>query len=736
MNRMRPAFSRVVAAAALAAALAVAALGQEPRPVTVGAAALADPEGIELTYAWRFRTGDNAQWADAALDDTGWLTLDPALPPDKLPRDTWRGVGWFRRHLRVEPAVLGVPLAIRFQAAGAGEIYLDGELVGRAGNVIVGAPAKLPPVTHGPWPVAMRTRPDHVLAVRYACAAPPPSRPAGPGIGFTLTLAAVGAPAATQREIAILNPVVGVLVGVALLHLAFFSFYPRLRENLEDARSPIAWAWMAAPLLAVFAVHLAVLGRYGIGWDELYYVACADHLDWGYVDHPPLIAVVTAVTRFLLGDSLPALRFPCLLAGLLSAFVTGLIAREFGAGRFGQFLATTCVALAPASLVIDHLLSMNAFDHLFWALAILIVVRILGRNERHLWPLFGGVVGIGLLNKYSIGFFCLALGLGLLITPARRQLADRRFWLGVGIGGVLFVPHVVWELHQGWPSLEFMHNVMAHKNLPLSPWAFFQVSADQMNVLALPVWALGLGYLLFSRSGRRFRALAWIYPALLVFFQVTHGKPYYLAPAYLVLLAAGAFVFERGTADRSWLRAPSTALIILPVLLRSPMLLPLLKEPQLVAYQNWLGVQTRVDERGAAPTKLPIYFATMHGFEDLVQVVARIYHSLPASERARTAIYASGYGYAGAVDYFGPRYGLPKAISGHNSYWLWGPRDYTGEIVIVVDANRLGLEEVFASVEPAEAVDSPYAQREATVYLCRGLKQPLRTFWPQVRTYQ
>ena len=508
------------------------------------------------------------------------------------------------------------------------------------------------------------------------------------------------------------------------------------QKRLEDTRPPIAWTSMAAPLLAVFVVHLTVLGRYGFGWDELYYVACADHLDWGYVDHPPLIAFVTAVTRFLLGDSLPALRFPCLLAGLLSAFVTGLIARELGAGRFGQFLAAACVALAPASLVIHHLLSMNAFDHLFWALAILIVARILGRDEPRLWPLFGVVVGIGLLNKYSIGFFCMALALGLLMTPARRHLADRRFWLGAGIGGLLFVPHLVWELRHGWPTLEFMHNVTTHKNLPLSPWAFFHISADQMNVFALPVWALGLGYLLFSRSGRRFCALAWIYPALLVIFQVTHAKPYYLAPAYLALFAAGAFVFERETSDWSWLRVPATGLILLPVLVRSPTLLPILKEPQLVVYQAWLGVQPRPDERGAAPTKLPIYFATMHGFEDLVQVVARIYHSLPEAERARTAIYASGYGNAGAVDYFGRGYGLPKAISGHNSYWLWGPRDYTGEIVIVIDANRRDLEQVFATVGPEETVDSPYAQRKIKVFLCRGLKQPLRTFWAQVRMYQ
>jgi hypothetical protein len=507
------------------------------------------------------------------------------------------------------------------------------------------------------------------------------------------------------------------------------------QEDVAIARPPVAWSWLAAPLVAVFAAHLAVLGRYGFGWDELYYVACADHLDWGYVDHPPLVAFVTAATRAVLGDSLPALRLPCVLAGLLAALATGLVARELGAGRFGQLLATACVALAPASLVIDHMLSMNPFDHLFWALAVLIVARILGRDEPRLWPLFGVVVGIGLLNKYSVAFFCAALGLGLVLTPARRHLVDRRFWLGAAIGALLFLPHLLWEVRQGWPSLEFMRNVTAHKNLPLSPWGFLRSSVEQVNLFALPVWALGLWYLLLAPGGRRFRALGWTWPVLLVVFQLNHAKPYYLVPGYLALFAAGALVIERASRDRSWLRATLAGLIVLRVVVYAPTLLPLLPEPQLVAYQRWIGYEPRPDERGAPATRVPVYFATMHGYEELVAVVARMYASLPEDERARTAIYASGYGNAGAVDYFGRRHGLPKAISGHNSYWLWGPRDYTGESVIVIDANRRDLEKAFAWVGPGETVDSPFAQRPVTVFPCRGLKGPLRTLWPQVRTY-
>jgi len=502
------------------------------------------------------------------------------------------------------------------------------------------------------------------------------------------------------------------------------------------ARPPIAWTWLLVPLGGLFLLHLVVLGRYGIGWDELYYVACADHLGWGYVDHPPLIAAIVAASRSVLGDSLPALRFPALVAGLTSALGAGLLARELGAGRFGQLLACLCVALAPSCAANHHMLSMNPFDHLFWALSLLLVARILGRDEPRLWPIFGLVVGLGLLNKYSIGFLCAALGVGLLLTPARRHLLDRRFWLGAAIALVIVLPHLAWQARHDWPTLEFMRNVSTQKNLPLSFLTFSRASVLMMNALTVPVWAAGLGFLLLSARGRPYRALGFVYPVLLVVFQASHGKPYYLTPAYFVLFAAGTAVLEQVAGRRTWPKAALAALVVVPFLVTCPLLVPVLHEEALIRHQAWLGLQPKAEERGHAPTQLPIYFAAMHGFEDRVRAVARAYQSLPEAERARTAIYGAGYGNAAAVDYFGRRYGLPKAIGGHNSYWLWGPRGYTGEVVITIGAAQRDLENDFEEVRLVEVVNSPYAQdRDVAVHLCRRLKQPMAVVWPRVRVY-
>jgi hypothetical protein len=281
-----------------------------------------------------------------------------------------------------------------------------------------------------------------------------------------------------------------------------------------------------------------------------------------------------------------------------------------------------------------------------------------------------------------------------------------------------------------------MRNVSTQKNLPLSPLEFSRQSVLMMNALTVPIWAAGLGFLLLSSRARPYRALGFIFPVLLVVFQASHGKPYYLTPAYLVLFAAGAYVLESVAGRRTWPKAALATLVVAPFLITSPLLVPLLHEEALVRYQAWLGVQPRAEERGHAPTRLPIYFAAMHGFEDRVRAVARAYVSVPEGERGKVAIYGAGYGNAAAVDYFGRRYGLPKAIGGHNSCWLWGPRGYTGEIVITIGAARRDLEGLFEEVRLVEVVNSPYAQdRDVAVHLCRRMKLPMSVLWPRVRVY-
>ncbi|HEX8336785.1 MAG TPA: glycosyltransferase family 39 protein, partial [Pyrinomonadaceae bacterium] len=165
-------------------------------------------------------------------------------------------------------------------------------------------------------------------------------------------------------------------------------------------------------------LHFLTNGRYGYFRDELYYLACAEHLDWGYVDQSPLIAVVARAARVLLGDSLFAIRFFPAVAGAALVFVTGLLARELGGGRFAIVIASACVIVAPAFLALNTLLTMNAFEPLFWTAGAYLVARALKSGDAKLWVWFGLLMGLGLQNKHSTLVFGFAVVAGLLLTPA------------------------------------------------------------------------------------------------------------------------------------------------------------------------------------------------------------------------------------------------------------------------------------------------------------------------------
>src|SRR5687768_11496782 len=212
------------------------------------------------------------------------------------------------------------------------------------------------------------------------------------------------------------------------------------------------WAVAGGIALATFLLHLVVIERYGIFRDELYYLACSERLTWGYVDHPPLSIAVLAAVRGLLGDSLAAIRLPAAAAHAAAVFLTSVITRELGGGRFAQALAAVAVAVAPVFLGSSHFFSMNALDLLFWALATLLLVRTLKASSRRGWLLLGVVVGLGLLNKISVLWFILGLGVGLLVTPHRKHLATPGPWLAAMAAGLLFLPHVLWQAQNGWPT--------------------------------------------------------------------------------------------------------------------------------------------------------------------------------------------------------------------------------------------------------------------------------------------
>jgi 4-amino-4-deoxy-L-arabinose transferase-like glycosyltransferase len=291
-------------------------------------------------------------------------------------------------------------------------------------------------------------------------------------------------------------------------------------------------------------VHFLANGRYGYFRDELYYAACGQHLAWGYVDQAPLIAVIARLSRKLFGDSLHALRFFPALASGAQVFLTGWIVRELGGRHYAQVLATTAMLVCPIFLTMDNFLSMNAFEPVFWMLCVAIVLRIVQTGRQRLWLLFGFVAGVGILNKHSMLVFGFAFFLSLLVTRQRRLLREPWIWIGALIALVIFLPNLIWEIRNHWPTIEILRNVDRMKNVHVSWVEFIVQQAFLVHPIGAPICLVGLWYFLHSREGEPCRYLGWTYLFLLAQFLILRGRIYYLAPVYPMLFAAGAVAIE------------------------------------------------------------------------------------------------------------------------------------------------------------------------------------------------
>ncbi len=480
-------------------------------------------------------------------------------------------------------------------------------------------------------------------------------------------------------------------------------------------------------------VHLLTNRGYGYFRDELYYLASAEHLDWGYPDMPPLIAWVTWFIRHFIGESLGAIRLLPALSGAARVLLTGLIALELGGGAFAVGLACLGVAAAPIYLGMDTILSMNTFESLFWMGCAYLALRAIRHDRPKLWLWVGVLAGLGLENKHSAAFFLAALGAGLLISPQRGVLRSRWFWGGMAIAFLLFLPNLIWQYRHDWATLELLQNVRrTKKNVELGPLEFLGQQLQLTGPQNLLIWAAGLWFLLRPR-GRPFRFLAWTFLFLVGIMMALKGKNYYVAPIYPMMFAAGGVWWEQLTRSR-WVRVPLVAVVAAGGILLGPIILPVLSPENYLAYTGALGLTVPKTERGHV-SPLPQLLSDMFGWEEMVEAVARLYHSLPEEERRKAGIFANNYGEAGAIDFFGPKYGLPKSISAHQAYYFWGPRDVSGELLIVTQADRRDLEKACRSVTDGPVIGHPYSMAEEhyTVLVCRGLKVPIRELWPKLK---
>jgi hypothetical protein len=418
--------------------------------------------------------------------------------------------------------------------------------------------------------------------------------------------------------------------------------------------------WIAG---AIVLLHLLTASRYGIFRDELYYVACARHLSAGYVDHPPLIAWITWAVLHTVGSSLLALRLLPALAGGLLVWMTARITREWGGGHYAQCLAALSIVPVPIYLILQHWLTMNAFEPLCWTACLWAASRIVLRDDPRYWIAVGALAGLSLENKYSIVFLAAGLVLGFLLVRERRWLKTPYFFAAIAIATLLFLPNLLWLIHHGFPFLEFeRHSRESSSRILRGPISFLLDQVRMMNPLLAPLWLAGFAFF-FTKQGRALRFIGIAALSVIVLLLAIQAKNYYVSPIYPVLFAAGAIIAERLLDRRAWLRVAYPVAVIFSGCLLAPLVMPILPVRQFLAYhQLWHGFTPVVFEN-EPDTPLPQYFADEFGWEAMTQTTAQIFNRLPPEDRPNTAIFANNYGEAAAIDFFGPRYGLPPSIS-------------------------------------------------------------------------
>ncbi len=501
----------------------------------------------------------------------------------------------------------------------------------------------------------------------------------------------------------------------------------------DPTRTPdtrVTNAALFAIAAGILVLHCATNGQYGFHRDELATVDDARHLAWGYVAYPPLTPFFGRLSLELFGDSLRGIRFFPALVQALVVILAGLIARELGGRRLAQVIAALAVAVAPVSLAAGALYQYVAFDFFWWVLVAYLLLRLLRTQDERLWLAIGAAIGLGMMTKYTMIFLIAGIAVGVLTSDARRYLKSRWLWMGVTLSLVIFLPNAIWQIQHHFITFDFLRYIHARDIrigrtkdfLPEQLW----VGA---NLLTIPLWIAGLYFYFFRPEGKPFRLLGWMFVVPFVLFVIAKGRGYYLAPAYPMLLAAGAVMEERWVASlgRGWSRAVLAVTFALMAVGGVAMALGTLP----IAPVN-SAIWKKVDSGD---------FRDELGWKELVAEVARIRDTLPAEDKANVGILAGNYGEAGAIDLYRNSYGLPQVISGTNSYWLRGYPDPPPQTLIVLGLNRDDVDYFFQSCELAGHNTNVYGVRNEEsadhpdIFVCRNLRQSWPDFWKRFRHF-
>ncbi|MGI9079179.1 MAG: ArnT family glycosyltransferase [Gemmatimonadaceae bacterium] len=507
--------------------------------------------------------------------------------------------------------------------------------------------------------------------------------------------------------------------------------------DAPEGRVELARSAVLTLAISVVAIHFAtnLFTPYGVHRDEFLYLAMGRHLDLFRMEFPPAIAILARLS-ILFGDSLCAIRlFPAIAAGSL-VFLSALIARELGGGRFAQVIAAIAVAASPLFLRAGNLFQPVVFDQLWWTLGLFALVRLGRTGESKWWVWYGAAIGFGLLTKFSAVFFGAATLLALIVSPQRRWLLTPWPWVALLMVAAIGSPSWMGQVRLDYPVIRQMQDLRDAQLERVTPMEFVigQLQLGPAFIVALA----GVGWLLLAPETAKYRIAGWTCLLAFLILLVLKGKPYYLGPVYPALFAAGGAAMERIRHPRLRPAAlwASAILIVSYGLLTLPIGLPILSpRGTMTAYTNAIGASEANRTNRGELEELPQDYADMLGWPEMVAAVAEVYRALPPEDRARAVIIAGNYGEAGAIDFYGPRLGLPNAISTAGTYWFFGPGSRPGEVAVTLGIEAADLESFFAEVTTARRFTYPGSvseERNIPINVARRPYRTLQQLWPSL----
>ncbi len=483
-----------------------------------------------------------------------------------------------------------------------------------------------------------------------------------------------------------------------------------------------------------FCFHLVANPHYGFFRDELYFIICGFHPQWGYVDQPPITPLLAAGSQ-LFGHSLFLLRAVAAIFAGASVYVVCLIVAELGGATFALVLAALCATLSPVLAAFGEKVGPDMVGLWLWPLAGLYLVRMLKGGDLRNWLGVGAAVGFSLESKYSVLFFAVAFLIGLALTPQRNIFRSKWFLAGATLAILIALPNFIWQATNGFPMWELLRNGQLGKNVVLSPLAYVLAEILITSPLLSLVWICGLAWYLIHPS---LRSIGYGYLILIAMMIASHAKHYYPADVYPILFAAGGVAIESWTQLARYLRPIVVAVALLGGLMMLPYVEPILPEPAFIAFNKAVGPKLGI---GALATEhlrqnwMIQDWADMHGWPQLAATVQRVYDDLPPGERAKAVAVAKNYGEASAIAFFSS---VP-VISGHNQYFLWGTRGYSGDVSVDVAGDCGAKSHLFRESKRAATFSAPYVmpyEDNLPIMVCRGIKEPLAQLWPSVKSYE